>query len=147
MQRRPTFKVHSARSRMDGCEWNGAEIPSQHVEPILVPNTVGVGTCPLEQATQTGSSPSGREAALLARDSASEQPGSAVESHAPSGFAQATSSAVWGPQQGSRPRAVLSRELRRSPRYQETHLLRLPYQKPQRNTLFASSVPRKSHFV
>ena len=29
---------------------------SKHVEPTVIPNTVGVGTCPLEQVTQTGSS-------------------------------------------------------------------------------------------
>ena len=52
-------------------EWNGADflsrdrlhqwrppVISQHVEPLLVSNTVGVGTCLLEQATQTGSSAS-----------------------------------------------------------------------------------------
>ena len=51
-------------------EWNGADLPSrdrpphqrrtpagsEHVEPILVSNKVGVGACPLEKATRTDAS-------------------------------------------------------------------------------------------
>ena len=33
-------------------------VASEHVEPIFVSHTAGVSTCPLEQATQTGSSAS-----------------------------------------------------------------------------------------
>ena len=129
MQHRRTFQLHSVRSRVDGCLASGTGrtfssrdrplhqwrplVVSERVGPLLVSNTVGVGTCPLEQATQTGSSASigdaqsesessGPEAPLPARDRASELPETTAESLAPGDVAQATCPAVWAPRHGSR---------------------------------------------
>ena len=108
-QRRPTFQLRCARSRIDWCR---ACLPSrdrplhQSMRSRSSSQTRSVSTVATEQSAasvgdaQSERGSSGREATLLARVLANEQP-------------------TRSPRQGSRLRTVLSRELRRSPCYQE----------------------------